>query len=271
MKLVENLDPSAFWKTYDGRTLWEDGSVPLVHKLIQWNDFLDDYMSYHGTYTQNFTRRTTFRLPSHAESDEVWQANRLYYEIWGAFPEAILEEARNEYLAPTTKPAGSTNELERLLKAVIRAKVIALLSHRLLAGYPLDEASADFWPLYPVPEDISDGQVFQNAIYTRYFISRALALVLRRDTIDYVFFQFVGTEVQGELNTNAHTSGIDPSSERETRQLLDSAGQILDNGLTVKEKVPTFLDIFNIVTTQAITTNQRPLDRGMIINAVSPD
>ena len=195
----------------------------------------------------------------------------MYYEIWGAFPEAILEEARNEYLAPTTKPAGSTNELERLLKAVIRAKVIALLSHRLLAGYPLDEASADFWPLYPVPEDISDGEVFQNAIYTRYFISRALALILRRDTIDYVLFHFVGTEVQDELNTNAHTSGVDPSSERETRQLLDSAEQILDNGLMVKEKVPTFLDIFNIVTTQAIATNQRPLDRGMIINAVSPD
>ena len=172
-------------------------------------------------------------------------------------------------MAPTTTPVRSGNELERLLKAVIRSKVIALLSHRLLAGYPLDEASADFWPLYPVPEDVSDGQVFQNAIYTRYFISRALALVLRRDTIDYVLFHFVGTEVQGELNTNAHTSGVDPSSERETRQLLDSAGQILDNGLTVKEKVPTFLDIFNIVTTQAITTNQRPLDRGMIINAVS--
>ena len=210
-------------------------------------------------------------MPSHAESDEVWQANRLYYEIWGAFPEAILKEAWNEYLAPRTTPVRSGNELERLLKAVIRSKVIALLSHRLLAGYPLDEASADFWPLYPVPEDVSDGQVFQNAIYTRYFISRALALVLRRDTIDYILFQFVGTEVRDELNKNAHTSGIDPSDEGETRQLLDSAEQILDDSLMVKGKVPTFQDIFNIVTAQMVATNQRPLDKGMIIDATSAD
>ena len=154
---------------------------------------------------------------------------------------------------------------------MIRAKVIALLSHRLLTGYPLDEASADFWPLYPVPEDISDGQVFQNAIYTRYFISRALALVLRRDTIDCILFQFVGTEVQDELNTNAHTSGIDPSDEGEMRQLLDSAEQILDDNLMVKGKLPTFQDIFNIVTTRTIATNQRPLDKGMIIEATSSD
>ena len=210
-------------------------------------------------------------MPSHTESDEVWQANRLYYEIWGAFPEAILEEARKEYSTPTTTPVWSRNELERLLKAVIRAKVIALLSHRLLTGYPLDEASADFWPLYPVPEDVSDGQVFQNAIYTRYFISRALALVLRRDTIDYILFQFVGTEVRDELNKNAHTSGIDPSDEGETRQLLDSAEQILDDSLMVKGKVPTFQDIFNIVTTRTIAANQRPLDKGMIIDATSLD
>ena len=183
----------------------------------------------------------------------------------------ILEEARREHSTPKKTSVWSRNELERLLKAVIRAKVIALLSHRLLTGYPLDEASADFWPLYPVPEDVSDGQVFQNAIYTRYFISRALALILRRDIIDYVLFQFVGTEVQDELNTNAHTSGIDPSSEEETRQLLDSAEQILDDSLMVKWKVPTFQDILNIVTTQTIATNQHHLDKDMIINATSPD
>ena len=158
------------------------------------------------------------------------------------------------------------------MKAVIRAKVIALLSHRLLTGYPLDEASADFWPLYPVPEDVSDGQVFQNAIYTRYFISRALALVLRRDTIDYILFQFVGTEVQDELNTNAHTSGVNLSDGGETCQLLDSAEHILDDRLMVKGKlVPIFQDIFNIITTQTIAANQRPLDKGMIIDATSPD
>ena len=157
------------------------------------------------------------------------------------------------------------------MKAVIRAKVIALLSQRLLTGYPLDEASADFWPLYHVPKDVSDGQVFQNAIYTRYFILRALALVLRRDTIDYILFQFVGTEVQDELNTNAHTSGVNLSDGGETRQLLDSAEHILDDRLMAKGKVPIFQDIFNIVTTQTIAANQRPLDKGMIIDATSPD
>ena len=55
-KLVENLDPSAFWETDGGVALWEDSSVSFVHKLAQWNEFLDDYMSYHGMYIRNFTR-----------------------------------------------------------------------------------------------------------------------------------------------------------------------------------------------------------------------
>ena len=54
-KLVENLDPSAFWETNDGIALWEDSNVPFVHKLSQWNEFLDDYLSYNGMYIQNFT------------------------------------------------------------------------------------------------------------------------------------------------------------------------------------------------------------------------
>ena len=59
-RLVENLDPSAFWKSDGGRALWEDSSVPLVDKLTQWNEFLDGYMSYDGMYIRNFTRQITF-------------------------------------------------------------------------------------------------------------------------------------------------------------------------------------------------------------------
>ena len=58
--LVENLDPSAFWETVGGVALWEDSSVSFVHKLAQWNEFLDDYMRHHGMYIRNFTRRTMF-------------------------------------------------------------------------------------------------------------------------------------------------------------------------------------------------------------------
>ena len=55
MKLVENLDPSAFWETDGGMALWEDSGVSFVDKLTQWNEFLDGYMAYDGMDIRDFT------------------------------------------------------------------------------------------------------------------------------------------------------------------------------------------------------------------------
>ena len=54
-KLVDYLDPSAFWETTGGMALWEDSSVSFVDKLTQWNDFLDGYMAYDGMDIRDFT------------------------------------------------------------------------------------------------------------------------------------------------------------------------------------------------------------------------
>ena len=149
---------------------------------------------------------------------------------------------------------------------MIRAKLVALLSDRLLNGYPLDEASAHFWPRYPVPEDDSDGQLFRNAIYTQYFKSRALALILQERIMDLVFFYVAGTGIKDELNANAHTSGVGSINETETYELIRSAEDILDNSLMVKQEAPTFLSIFNIVATTD-DAGHCPLNREMILEA----
>ena len=54
-KLVEYLDPSAFWETDGGLALWEDSGVSFVDKLTQWNEFLDGYMAYDGMDIRDFT------------------------------------------------------------------------------------------------------------------------------------------------------------------------------------------------------------------------
>ena len=176
--------------------------------------------------------------------------------------------AKREYEQAKNPSKQHMKNLDELLRGTIKAKILALLSHHLLVGFPLEESSADFWPPCALLDDDQNGQAYKSARFSSYFISRAVAIILRHDIMDFVLFQFVGTDVQMELNRNAHISGIDSHSEDETRWLLSSAANILDDHLTVKTKLGTFQGLFNIVALQPID-RQCPLNMAMIERATS--
>ena len=184
-------------------------------------------------------------------------------------PQPRTERAMKQY-GSRNRSAEGTKRLRMLLKATIRAKILALRSHHLIVGYPLDESDVDFWPAHALPEDDGDNYYdYSDAMYTSYFVSRGLAIILRRDTMDLILFQFTGTQVQNELNKNAHFSGIDAQNVHETWQLITSATNILDDKLTVKKKLPTFQKLFDIVAAYPIDS-RCPLNRSAIENAMYP-
>ena len=193
----------------------------------------------------------------------------IYNEVWRAFPNSDLKWALNQYLKTGNPSKQHQKNLDDILRGTIKAKLLALLAHHLLVGFPLEESSTDFWPPYALLDDDQNGQAYESAHFTRYFISRAVAIILRHDIMDFVLFQFVGTDVQMELNRNAHLSGIDSHNEEETRRLLGSAANILDNHLTVKTKLATFQGLFDIVASHPID-RQCPLSTSMIRRATSP-
>ena len=159
--------------------------------------------------------------------------------------------------------------LKAIWKGVIKAKILALLSLRLLKGYP-DESKLSFWPPHPRPAD-TDEQDYIHADYRDYFKSRGSAVFLRKEAMDCILFQFIGTDVQKELNEAAHTAGINPCNLAETRSLLELGAIILDNTSAVKSKLPTYQSLLDIVTHDR-NDEGCPLNKAMVVNAVwNPD
>ena len=193
----------------------------------------------------------------------------IYNEVWRAFPNSDLQWAMRQYFKTGNPSKQHQKDLDEILRGTIRAKLLALLAHHLFVGFPLEESSIDFWPPYALLDDDQNGQAYESTHFTRYFISRAVAIILRHDIMDFVLFQFVGTDVQMELNRNAHLSGIDSHNEEETRRLLGSAANILDDHLTVKTKLATFQGLFDIVASHPLD-HQCPLSTTMIRSATSP-
>ena len=192
----------------------------------------------------------------------------IYNEVWRAFPNSDLKRAFNQYFKTGNPSKQHQKNLDDILRGTIKAKLLALLAHHLLVGFPLEESSTDFWPPYALLDDDQNGQAYESAHFTRYFISRAVAIILRHDIMDFILFQFVGTDVQTELNQNAHFSGIDSHNEEETRRLLGSATNILDDNLTVKTKLATLQGLFDIIASHPID-RQCPLSASMIRRVAS--
>ena len=89
--------------------------------------------------------------------------------------------------------------------------------------------------------------------------------------MDCILFQFIGTDVQEELNGAAHTAGIDSRNLAETRSLLELGAVILDNASAVKPKLPTYQSLLDIVTHDR-NDEGCPLNKAMVVNAVwNPD
>lgn len=196
-------------------------------------------------------------------------AKHIMWDVWGNFLSVDKHAgAWGVRVKNKGRSAKAAKDLAPLLKASIHAKIIALLSLRLIMRQPGRE-SDDFWPSLTLPDiGADDGEDYADVAYSKYFISRGVAILLDHKIVDFILCQFVGTNVQNELNQNAHFSGLDSSHINDTRSLLFQAPNILDDTLAVKERLPTFHSIYDIISNAPISSGC-PIGEASIETAIS--
>ena len=185
----------------------------------------------------------------------------IYKAVWCSFPDMALKRAQERHRRGEIE----VKELGMALRATIRAKIIALYSHRLFSAFPQEISDPSFWPKQSLPDEDENGPEYNSIMFSSYFTSRALAIILDKEIMDCLLFQFADTSVQQELNTNAHQSGIDSQNEADTRDLLTSASCILGDHLGVKSKLATFHKIHDIISSKPIDAEQCPLESEIVI------
>ena len=145
-----------------------------------------------------------------------------------------------------------------ILSSTIRAKTIACLFHVYLANIPAPSARLQYWPSRMLTQVA--GHVYLNADYADYFLWRGAAIILSKEVMKCLLFDFMEDDIRSAFNDAAHFSGLHSPQEESLSSLLNASGYILDETDAMKTSMPAYNKLFDMCSCELLQGRSIPLD-----------
>ena len=104
------------------------------------------------------------------------------------------------------------------------------------------------------------GQDYLLAAYANYFLWRGAAIILSREVMQCLLFDFMEDDIRSAFNDAAHFSGLHSSQEESLSSLLNAGEYILDEVDVMKTSMPIYNKLFDMCSFELLGGRSIPLD-----------
>ena len=104
------------------------------------------------------------------------------------------------------------------------------------------------------------GHAYLNASYADYFLWRGAAIILSKEVMKCLLFDFMEDDIRSAFNDAAHFSGLHSPQEESLCSLLNASEHILDEADVMKTSMPTYNKLFDMCSWELFGGRSIPLD-----------
>ena len=151
-----------------------------------------------------------------------------------------------------------------VLLSTIRAKTIACLFHNYLSHIPPSSAQAPIWPSRMLTQE--KPKAYSSVSYASYFLWRGAAIILSKEVMQCLLFDFMEDDLRKSFNDAAHFSGLHSPEEESLSSLLHASEYILDEADAMKASMPTYNKLFDMCSFALPEGRSIPLDYDTLEN-----
>ena len=110
-------------------------------------------------------------------------------------------------------------------------------------------------------------KAYSNIGYASYFLWRGAAIILSKEVMQCLLFDFMEDDLRQSFNDAAHFSGLHSPEEESLSSLLHASEYILDEADAMKASMPTYNKLFDMCSFALLEGRSIPLDFDALENA----